>query len=141
MFDEVKEKFKDLEKKLSEPEIISDQKEMIKLSQEHSNLKRLIDLIASFELANKHLEENKAMIANEKDSELKEMAEGEINELQTKISNLKEEIDEELNPASPNDKKNAIIETRAGADTSINDYDGFINTLSGRTSAQAANTL
>lgn len=115
MYEEVKEKFAKLEDKLIDQNSFKDQAEMIKLSQEHAALKKVIDLITSWEKNSLHLKENKEIAKEESDPELKEMAETEIKELEDKIEELKEKIEEELNPSSLNDKKNAIIEIRAGA--------------------------
>jgi peptide chain release factor 1 len=114
MYQEIKQKFSDLEKKLMDPKIISDQKELIKISQEHAGLKRIIGLIFELEKINLNISQNNEIIKNEADSELKTMAQEELSGLIEKAAKLNEEIEEELNPASPNDKKNAIIEIRAG---------------------------
>ncbi len=115
MYEKVKEKFKELEEKLMNSSAISDQKELIKLSQEHASLKKAVDLILSFEKINSHIAQNKEMVNNEKDAELREMAESELEGLEKKAEELKDQIEEEVNPSSPNDKKNTIIEIRAGA--------------------------
>ncbi|MBN2854506.1 peptide chain release factor 1 [Patescibacteria group bacterium] len=115
MYEEVKEKFKNLEAKLIESGSNQNQAEMIKLSQEHAALKRTVDLILSLEKTNSHLEQNRQIINEEQDPELRQMAETDLNELELKAEALKDAIEEEINPSSPNDKKNAIIEIRAGA--------------------------
>ena len=115
MYEEIKQKFKELELKLADQSAFNDQKELIKLSQEHANLKRVIELITNWEKTISHLEQNKQIINEEKDPELQKMAETELTELEEKAENLKNEIEEEVHPSSPNDKKNAIIEIRAGA--------------------------
>ena len=115
MYEEIKQKFKELELKLTDQSAFSDQKELIKLSQEHANLKRAIELIINWEKTISHLEQNKQIINEEKDPELQKMAEAELSELEERAEILKNEIEEEVHPSSPNDKKNAIIEIRAGA--------------------------
>lgn len=114
MHEEIKQKFADLEKKLMDPEIIKDQKELIKISQEHAGLKKVIGLIFDLEKINLNISQNNEIIKNEADPELKSMAQEELNNLNNRLAKLSEEIEEELHPASPNDKKNAIIEIRAG---------------------------
>jgi len=115
MYESIKDKFSKLEKKLIEQSSSLDQKEMIKLSQEHSSLKKTIDLINYWEKNLAQIEENKEIINEEEDEELKKMAETELNSLETRAEELKEQIEENINPGSPNDIKNAIIEIRAGA--------------------------
>jgi len=115
MYEEVKEKFKKIESKLIESGSSQNQEGMIKLSQEHAALKRTVDLILSLEKTNSHLEQNRQIINEEQDPELRQMAEADLNELELKAETLKDAIEEEINPSSPNDRKNAIIEIRAGA--------------------------
>lgn len=114
MYQEIKQKFADLEKKLIDPEIIKDQKKLIKISQEHAAFKKVIGLIFEFEKITLNISQNNEIIKNETEIELKTMAQEELSGLTEQMEKLKEEIEEELNPASPNDKKNAIIEIRAG---------------------------
>ena len=115
MFEDIKEKFNDLEKKLSDPEIIKDQKELVKISQQHANLKKVISLILDLEKTNLDLIQNNEIVTKDYDPELKAMASEELNSLNDRAAKLNEEIEDELHPASPNDKKNTIVEIRAGA--------------------------
>lgn len=115
MYEEIKQKFNDLEKKLSDPEIIKDQKELVKISQQHANLKKVIGLILDLGKTDLAISENNEIVTKDYDPELKAMAAEELSSLTAEAARLNEEIDDELHPASPNDKKNAIIEIRAGA--------------------------
>ncbi len=115
MFNDLKEKFKNLEEKLNDPDINSDHQAMIKVSQDHANLKKVIDLINNLENLENNFKNNLEIINNEKDPEFKNLAQEENYQLEKKISDLKHVIYEELNPKHPNDKKNAIVEIRAGA--------------------------
>ncbi|MDD2353836.1 MAG: peptide chain release factor 1 [Patescibacteria group bacterium] len=116
MYEKIKEKFAQIELNLSDPSIINDQDKMIKLSQEHAALKKIVDLILDLEQTEKIIDENQKIIQEEDgDEEIKTMATEEVNTLTEKVKLLKETIFEEINPQNPNDKKNAIIEIRAGA--------------------------
>jgi peptide chain release factor 1 len=114
-FNEIKQNFKNLEEKLSDPDIISNREELKRISKEHSSLKKSYDLILSLEKINKEIEENKEMIENEKDQEMRNMASEELNNLKKEKEELEEKLNEELYPADPNDKKNVIVEIRSGA--------------------------
>lgn len=114
MFEEIKKKFNELEKQLSDPAVISDTKKLTTISREHSELKELISLILELEKYEEEIKQNEEIISNETDEELKEMAGSELIELKEKVNNLKTKIDIELNPADPNDKKNVIVEIRGG---------------------------
>lgn len=115
MYEDIKQKFAEIERRLSDPVLVNDQKEMIKVSQEHANLRDVIGKITAYEKVLTNIEQNKAIINSENDPELKEMANAELSDLETQKDKLYEEIEEELHPDNPNDKKNAIIEIRGGA--------------------------
>lgn len=115
MYQEIKEKFVALEDKLSSSEVQADPREMVKVSREHAALKKAVALISEWEKVSDNLKQNQEIIKTESDSELKEMAMEELDSLSARQEELEEEIDEEINPASPNDRKNAIMEIRAGA--------------------------
>ncbi len=115
MYEDVKQKFIKIEQQLSDPALINDQKAMIKVSQEHASLRSVVANINTYEKILASIEENNSIINNENDSELKEMASAELIELEAQKAKLYEEIEEELHPDNPNDKKNAIIEIRGGA--------------------------
>lgn len=115
MYENIKEKFANIQQKLSNPELASDPKEMIKISREHSSLREVIEMINSLEKTQSQLKDNLEIIENEKDPELKEMAEEELEALEKEVARLTEAIEDELHPADPNDVKNAIVEIRGGA--------------------------
>jgi len=115
MYEEIKTKFDILEEKLMDPALQKDAKEMIKISQEHASLRRAIGLILDLEKTNDNIQQNNEIIKSESEAELKEMASEELAGLHEKAEKLVDDIEEEVNPSSPNDKKNAIIEIRAGA--------------------------
>jgi peptide chain release factor 1 len=61
-----------------------------------------------------NLESARALLATEKDEEMREMAKAEIDQLVNTIPDMEEEIRYLLLPADPEDDKNAVIEIRAG---------------------------
>ncbi len=114
MYEDIIKKFKDLEAQLSDPAVINDQKKLREISKQHAELKYAALLILELEKKQKQLAENREMVKNETDPEMKKIAEDEIAELEPQIEKLKNEIEIELHPADPNDKKNIIMEIRAG---------------------------
>lgn len=115
MYEEIKKQFKNIEEKLQSPDIINDQKKLTDASRKHAELKDVIGLIFDLEKTENNIKQNKEIISNEKDEELKNMAKEEMGELEEKVKGLKKEIEIELHPADPRDKKNIIVEIRAGA--------------------------
>src|SRR5690606_29447981 len=57
----------------------------------------------------------KEILKNEKDTDLKELAKGEMDEAELKMPELEEKLRIMLLPKDPQDERNAIIEIRAGA--------------------------
>lgn len=114
MFDEIKKKFSDLEKQLVDPAVISDNKKLATIGREHADLKEVMSLISEFEKYDSQVKENEEIIANETDAEIKEMASSELEGLKEKRDKLLIDIQKELHPADPNDKKNVIMEIRGG---------------------------
>ncbi len=114
MYNNIKQKFSELEKQLVDPAIISDSKKLAKVSREHSELKDVIGMILELEKIENIINQNNEILSKEKDEELKNIAQEELNELESKSMELKNKIEKELNLADPNDKKDIIMEIRAG---------------------------
>ncbi len=111
--DKIKSQFAELEKQLQDPSITSDPKKVKKLSSEHSDLKDTMETIGKYENISKALSEAEETLASG-DVELKELAESEIEDLKPKLSEAEEELKIALQPQDPNDKKDVIVEIRAG---------------------------
>jgi peptide chain release factor 1 len=114
MYEEIKKQFKDIEDQLVDPKIINDQKKITAVSKKHAELRDVIRYILELEKTKNSIDGNNEIIDTEDDAELKEMAQIELVELLENEKELNKKINEELNPDDPNDKKNAIIEIRAG---------------------------
>ncbi|MDD4901262.1 MAG: peptide chain release factor 1 [Patescibacteria group bacterium] len=115
MYSAIKQKFKSLEDQLSDPAVISDAKKLKEISKQHSDLKDVIGLILELEKKQNQLAQNEEIARGDHDQELMKIAKDEIVELKPLVQELKDKIDAELHPADPNDKKDIIMEIRAGA--------------------------
>jgi len=114
MYDDIKKKFLELEESLLDPMIAADQKKLMTISKEHAGLKELVEMIKRAEKMENDINGSLEIVATESDEELKQMAEEELGEMKESLEELKNNIHDELNPADPNDKKNVIVEIRAG---------------------------
>ncbi len=114
MYTEIKQKFRELEEQLSQPEINKDIKRLSQISKEHSYYKKLVDLISELERVEKSIEENQKIIKEEEEGEIVDIAQAEILSLEEQQKKIKEELNSELYPDDPNDKRNVIMEIRAG---------------------------
>jgi len=114
MYEDTIKKFKDLENQLLDQAVLSDQKKVREISKKHNDLKFTVGLILELQKKQTELEQGEEMIKTESDQELLKITKEEIIELKQQIEKLTNQIETELNPADPNDKKNIIMEIRAG---------------------------
>ena len=112
--DGLKLKYEEIGQKLTDPEVIADVKQFIQFNKEYRELEPIIEASERYRTAIANLAEAKDILSNDKDEEMREMARGEIAELEPKIETLEEEIKLLLIPKDPQDAKNAIVEIRGG---------------------------
>ena len=112
--DSLKLNYEEIGQKLTDPEVIADVKQFIQFNKEYRELEPIIEASERYRTAIANLAEAKDILANDKDEEMREMARGEIAELEPKIETLEEEIKLLLIPKDPQDAKNAIVEIRGG---------------------------
>ncbi len=105
----------ELEKELADPDIYSKTDVFRKVNQEHSKLSALLEKFDRWVKSLGELGENRLMLNDEQDSELRELIESDIAQLETACSALEEEIQISLLPPDPNDSKNIIVEIQPAA--------------------------
>ena len=114
-FHDIEDKLADLEGRLSDPSLISNQTEYQKVAREHAQLTKLAGLCASHKKLVQEIADNRSILQDEKeDEELREMAKSELHELIQKKDKLESDIKLFLLPRDPNDEKNTFLEIRAG---------------------------
>ncbi|ADL52757.1 peptide chain release factor 1 [Clostridium cellulovorans] len=112
----IENKYDELSIKISDPSIMSNQKEWQKLCKEHSDLGIVVNKYKEYKKTIEDIEDNKEMIQDGSlDPELKELASEEIKELEILKNKYEEELRILLLPKDPNDDKNVYVEIRAGA--------------------------
>lgn len=107
-------KFEEIGQQLADPEVIADVQRFIKLNKEYRNLEPIVAAAKEYRDAVGNLESSKAMLAEEKDEELRAMAKEEIDLLEARLPELEQEIRYLMIPKDPEDDKNAILEIRGG---------------------------
>ena len=111
--EEIQEKFILMESQLSKPEIIENQNKFTLLSKEYSNIKPVVDKFIEYKLVEENLENSKQLL-NDTDSEIRSLAQEEIDTLKVNQESLEEDLKRMLLPKDPNDAKNVFVEIRAG---------------------------
>nr|WP_297967663.1 peptide chain release factor 1 [uncultured Mogibacterium sp.] len=117
MFDKldfILEKYEELSKKVSDPDVIAKQKEWQKLMKEMSDLEPIVKEYTAYKKAKEELEEAKKILDMEDDEELREMAREELKANEAAIEEYTDNLKILLLPKDPNDDKNVILEIRAG---------------------------
>lgn len=118
MFDKldfIQDKYDDLSRKVSDPEIISKQSEWQKYIKELGEIEPIVNEYNSYKSTKEGIEEAKAILEESNDEELREMAKMELSELEGMIGGIEDQLKLLLVPKDPNDEKNVMVELRAGA--------------------------
>ena len=110
--EEIETKYEDLTKKISDPEVISNQEEWRKMMKEHSDIEPIVLKYREYKLVKKNFEDSKEML---NDPDMKDLAEMEMLDAKDKLPVLESELKILLIPKDPDDDKNVICEIRGGA--------------------------
>lgn len=111
----IEERFKEVEKEIMAPDVMNDMKRYAKLSKKYKDLQEIVKKSHEYQEVLEEQVNMKAILQEEKDDELREMARMELDELGPRQEKLEKTIKELLIPKDPNDDKNAILEIRGGA--------------------------
>jgi peptide chain release factor 1 len=99
---------------LMQPELASDYDRFIRLNREFKELDLVVEARNKYLILTARKSEAKEIISKEKDSEMREMASSELEEIQPLLDELESEIQQLLIPKDPEDSKDAVLEVRAG---------------------------
>ncbi len=109
----IKNKYQDLELRLSDPEVIGDIKLFSRLHKEYKDLTDLVAVIDTYELILSNIESSTEML-READPEMREMAQQELLDLRDRREEVEEKLKWMLIPRDPEDNKDDIMEIRSG---------------------------
>lgn len=119
MFEKLKlidEKYEDISEKLTDIEVISDNKLYAALMKEYKSLTPVVEKYREYMKWLKTSDEAKELLNDGGlDREMKELAQSEYDESREKLEVIAEELKFLLIPKDPNDDKNVIVEIRGGA--------------------------
>lgn len=109
----IQQKYLKIEEELSNPQNLKPQ-QLKELSKERSRLNPIYEQILDYLKTEMDLEDARALIKTEKDSDMIDMLKTEIDDSEAKLSKLTGELEIMLLPPDPNSGKNILIEIRAG---------------------------
>ena len=113
--EDIKTKWETLGEQLNDPEIIGDMKRFVKVNKDYKELEPIVVAFKEYKNLLANIEEAKEILKNEKNDDMREMAQEELTEAEQRRDTIEEEIRVMLIPKDPTDDKNAVMEIRAGS--------------------------
>ena len=110
----LEEKYEDLTRKLSNPEVIANQEQFRKYAKSHAELGEVAEKYREYKKISQEIVDTKELLHTETDTEMRELVRSELAELEPQQELLEQELRTLLIPKDPNDEKNIVLEIRAG---------------------------
>ena len=122
-------RYAELEKRMYEPDIVSDPEAYRKVMQEYSSIEPVVKKYREYKEKQNTIAESLALLEDSSaDEELRELASMELDDAKRALPALEEELKILLLPKDPNDERDVIVEIRGGTggeESSLFAYDLF----------------
>lgn len=118
MFDRLEDLVRRLEEiniELTDPDTINDQEKYRQLMKEQNELTPIVEKYLEYRKAKEGMEDSLAILEEENDEEMRELAKEELNECRQAVADCEKQLKILMLPKDPNDDKNVIVEIRGGA--------------------------
>jgi peptide chain release factor 1 len=112
--DQLESRYEDLTRALASPEIVTDSAKYQKTAKAHSELSDIVEKYREYKDLSRGIVESKAVLADEKDPEMRAYAQEELTQLEARVAQVEADLKVLLIPKDPNDEKDVILEIRAG---------------------------
>ena len=112
--DQIEIRYEELTQALLSPDITNDSAKYQKTAKAHAEIAPIVERYREYKDLKRGIAESKAMLADEKDPEMRAYAEEELTKLDARMTAVEEELKVLLLPKDPNDEKNVVLEIRAG---------------------------
>ena len=109
----IEEHYADLERRLSDPAVISNRSEYAQLAKERAQLGEVAVTIREYRKVLGEIAAHRGILEGD-DAELRELAKVELPAMQRAQAALEEKLKQLLTPRDPNDERNVLLEIRAG---------------------------
>jgi len=113
--EQIDKRYQELEEQIAMPEIASDPKQLQKLAQERASIESVVTKYREYKATSKSLAETRAMLKGRLDDEMTTLVKQEIENLESQLEHLLGEMKLALLPKDDSDKRDIIMEIRAGA--------------------------
>jgi peptide chain release factor 1 len=110
----IHDRYKSIQEEMNDPKAMSDMKNYIQLNKDFKELEPIVEIFVKYKDVIDNIDSTKKILKSETDDEFRAMAKEELDILIGKRVKMEEEIKIMLIPKDPEDKKNAIVEIRAG---------------------------
>ncbi|MFC2001684.1 peptide chain release factor 1 [Chloroflexota bacterium] len=110
----IEKRHEEIDRQMAMPDVAYDLKQLQALAKERAGIENLVIKYREYKATSKSLEETKAMLGDGLDEDMTALAKQEIESLESQLDHLFGELKLALLPSDPNDKKDIIIEIRAG---------------------------
>jgi peptide chain release factor 1 len=111
---EVEARYDELGERLSDPGIVTDPHEYLRVAKAHSDLSPIVAKYREYKEIRKQIRETEIMLSEPIEDEMKKLAQAELEDLKSQFESLGGELKVMLLQKDPNDEKNVILEIRAG---------------------------
>ena len=108
-------RYEELNTLLADTETMKDQEKYLALVQEHAALSDLVADIRQSRKLKEEIEENRVLLTESDDADFRELVREDINLSEAELEKIEARIEDTIAPSDPNDKRNVIMEIRAGA--------------------------
>ena len=118
MFEKIEifdKRYSELSQRLYEPSVAADPEQYQKTMKELKSIEEIVLTYREYKQAVKSQDESIEILEESGDSDLKELAQLELDEAKQNIEELSEKLKLLLLPKDPNDERNVIVEIRGGA--------------------------
>ena len=112
--EEIAKRHEDLRAQQADPEIAVDPNRSRVVAQKIAELEPVVVVYREFSTISGELEGAREIVAEADDEEMRQMAEVEVDELSARLEEIEEKLKILLLPVDPNDRRNVILEIRAG---------------------------
>jgi peptide chain release factor 1 len=110
---EVEKRYEELERLMSDPQLLNQQREYSKLAKERAELEEIVACFREWRKVEQEIQQNRQLL-EENDEAIRELAKEEVGVLRQRKEDLENRLKFLILPKDPNDSKNVMIEIRAG---------------------------
>ena len=110
----MEQRYRVIGEELTQPSVLGDYTKLQELGRERAGLEKVVSLSTRYRQVLRESEDARTLLAEEADSEMRELAQEDLASLEAERTSLEADIQVALLPSDPDDDRNVIVEVRAG---------------------------